>query len=215
MPLDVIPYQDESDALAAWLRARCGKLTSSRMRDAMATTKKGEPTAARTQLLKDLCAERVTQMNVRHYVNPAMQHGIDQQKFALAAYEAETGYVANADRYRFTDHPAIDMLGASDDGFVGHDGIVEIKCPTTPTFMDWRMSGVVPEEHKAQMIVELDCTGRRWCDFVAFDPRIKDPALQLFIRRYEPTPEERAPVLAAAEQFLRELDELFYRFTHG
>lgn len=200
----------EGDQLANWLRARAGKLTASRMRDAMDFLKNGSPSAKRSQLMRELLAERLTGDSVRHYVTDAMTWGIEREAEAKAAYEAETGIiVAEAGFY---DHPRIDNLGATPDGLLP-GGLIETKCPTTATFVEWRMAGVVPEEHKPQMIVQCVCTGRAWCDFVAFDPRIKNPAHRLFIRRYEPTAEEIAKVEAAAEQFLSELDAMFEAFV--
>lgn len=204
--------QLEGDALAAWLRARAGKLTASRMRDAMDFLKNGQPSAKRSQLMRELLAERLTGDSVRHFVSDAMQWGIEKEAEAKAAYEAETGVlIAEAGFY---DHPRIENLGATPDGLLP-GGLIETKCPTTSTFVEWFMAGGIPDEHKPQMCIQLACTGRKWCDFVAHDPRIRDAKRNLIIRRYEPTAEEIAKVEAAAEQFLAELDQLFEAFTES
>lgn len=201
----------EGDSLANWLRARAGKLTASRMRDAMDFLKNGQPSAKRSQLMRELLAERLTGDSVRHFVTDAMQWGLEKEAEAKAAYEAETGIlVAEAGFY---DHPRIDNLGATPDGLLPDRGLIECKCPTTSTFVDWVMAGVVPEEHKPQMCVQVACTGRPWVEFVAFDPRIRDARKRLFIRRYEPKAEELAKVEKAAEQFLSELDAMFDAFV--
>lgn len=203
----------EGDALAAWLSARAGKLTASRMADALAFLKNGKPAEARNKLMRELLAERVTGDSVRHFVTDAMQWGLEREAEAKAAYEAETGIIiAEAGFY---DHPRIDNLGATPDGLVGADGLIETKCPTTATMIEWVLAGVVPEQHKPQMVVQIACTGRAWCDFVAFDPRIRDERRRLFIRRYTPTAEEVATVEAGAEQFLRELDAMFDAFAEA
>ena len=202
----------QGDELAQWLNSRCGKLTASRMRDAMDFTQKGIPTAKRTQLMRDLLAERLTGDSVRHYVNDAMQWGVEKECDAIAAYEAETGSLVTP--AGFFDHPRIDNLGATPDGLLD-DGLIEVKCPQTATFATWRMAGEVPDEHKPQMAVQCSCTGRKWCEFVAFDPRIRNPRHRLFIRRYEPTAEEIAKVEGAAQMFLAELDEMFRVFTEA
>lgn len=201
----------EGDELANWLRARAGKLTASRMRDAMDFLKNGQPSAKRSQLMRELLAERLTGDSVRHFVTDAMQWGLEKEAEAKEAYEAETGIlIAEAGFY---DHPRIDNLGATPDGLLPGGGLIETKAPTTPVFVEWVMAGVVPEEHKPQMVVQCACTGRAWCDFVAYDPRIRDIRKRLFIRRFEPTAEEVAKVEAAAEQFLSELDAMFDAFT--
>lgn len=203
----------EGDELAAWLAARAGKLTASRMRDAMSFRKDGKPSAERSQLMRELLAERITGHSVRHYVTDAMQHGLDTEADALAAYEAATGELVTPAGYY--DHPRIDNVGATPDGLLSIDGLIETKCPTTATFIDWTMVGEVPAMHKPQMIIQLACAGRAWCEFVAYDPRIKDAKRRLFIRRFEPTADEIAAVEAAAETFLAELDAMFAAFTEA
>jgi hypothetical protein len=202
----------EGDQLSAWLKARAGKLTASRMRDAMDVTKAARPSAKWTTLMRELLAERVTGESTRHFVTDAMQWGLDREVEARCAYEAETGrLVADAGFY---DHPRIDHFGATPDGLVGSDGLIETKCPTPATFVGWVLAGVVPEEHNAQLIVQLACTGRAWCDFVAYDPRVRDPRRRLFVRRFTPTREEIDAVECAAIKFLAELaamEELFRR----
>ena len=203
----------EGEALANWLRARAGKLTASRMRDAMDYLKNGQPSAKRTQLMRELLAERMTGDSVQHFVTDAMRWGLEREAEAKAAYEAETGILVG--EAGFFDHPRIDGLGATPDGMLPSRGLIETKCPTTPTFVEWVMAGKVPAEHKPQMCVQLACTGRQWCEFVAFDPRIRDPKRRLFIRRYEPTAEEIAKIEAAAETFLGELDAYWEAFHAG
>ena len=130
----------EGDALANWLRARAGKLTASRMRDAMDFLKNGQPSAKRSQLMRELLAERLTGDSVRHFVTDAMAWGLEREAEAKAAYEAETGVIVG--EAGFYDHPRIDNLGATPDGLVP-SGLIETKCPTTPTFVEWRMAGGV------------------------------------------------------------------------
>lgn len=206
----------EGDELAAWLRRRAGRLTASRMRDAMDFKKGGAPTEKRSKLMRELLAERLTQDSIRHFTTDAMLWGLEKEAEAKAAYEAHTGVFIDSpmlyDPDGFFDHQRIDALGASPDGFIGRDGLIETKCPTTPTFTDWVLAGVVPDEHKPQMIIQLACTGRKWCEFVAYDPRIRVGS-KLFVRRFVPTDDEIKTVEAAAEQFLSELDDLFDAFV--
>lgn len=202
----------DGDELAAWLSHRAGKLTASRMRDAMDFLKSGAPSAKRTQLMRELLAERLTGESVRHFVTDAMQWGLEREADAIAAYEAETGeFVTPAGFY---DHPRIEYCGATPDGLLP-GGLIETKAPTTPTFVEWTMAGVVPEEHKPQMTLQIACTGRAWCEFVAYDPRIRDASRRLFIRRFEPTADEIAVVEEAAVQFLNELENMFRIFVEA
>lgn len=193
------------------LVARMGKLTASRMADAMDYTKKGEPGAKRKQYMMEIVCERLTNIMVPHVVTDAMQWGVDNEEIAKIAYMAETG--VDLQDGHFVDHPAIEFFGATPDALVA-DGLVEVKCPTTAKFITWLVAGVVPEEHKPQMVAQLLCTGRQWCDFVAFDPRMPE-GKRLFVRRYEPTPDERVNVEGHAIQFLAETDALFHNVVEA
>ena len=195
---------------AEFFRARVGKLTASRMADAMAFKKDGKPSAERTRYLHEVVAERLTGEAVSHFVTPAMAWGLANEDGAKAEYEAATGRKVKP--CGTIDHFDIEYLAATPDGYIGHDGLIETKCPTTSTHIAWAMAGVVPEIHKPQMTVQIMCTGRDWCDFVSFDPRIKG-SKRLFIVRYVPTEEYLSEVREAAIQFLHEADSMFQFMT--
>lgn len=198
------------DELASFLAARAGKLTASRMGVAMSFKKDGTPTKERSDLQRALLAERLTGSTVRNFVTDAMQFGLDFEDEAKAAYEAETGVLLLPSGV--IDHPRIDNFAATPDAYLPDGGLAEFKVPTSPTFVDWVLAGVVPEMHKPQLLAQLACTGRAFVEFVAFDPRVKDRRRRLFIRRFVPTPEEIEKVEAAAKQFLDEIDLLWERF---
>ncbi len=193
---------------AKWLADRCGYLTASRFADALAISKRdGKPLKARLDLVDTLIAERVTGDTIGIGQTPAMAWGAENEEFARDAYEAETGHMVTLSG--FVPHPEIAWLGASPDGLVGTDGLIEIKCPNTTTHLRRVRAGVVPEEYKPQMLLQLLCTGRAWCDFVDYDPRLDDrfEHLRLFVVRYKPTQAERDEALEAAKAFLDEVEK--------
>lgn len=202
--------QLEGEALAAWLRQRAGKLTASRMAVAMDFLKNGNPSKARSDYMRELIAERLTGDSVRHFVNDAMQWGLEKEAEAKDAWQALTGDFIREST--FYDHPRIDNFGGTPDGELDGGGLIEVKCPTTTTYVSWVMGGCVPPEHEPQMLAQLAVTGRKWVEFVAFDPRLKDSTRQLFVRRFEPTAERIAEIEAAAEKFLAEVDQLWELF---
>ena len=164
-----------------WFAARCGKVTASRVADIIAKTKTGYSTS-RENYLAQLVCERMTGKPAESYSNSAMQWGTDQEPFARAAYEAAKNVLV--DELGFATHPTISMAGASPDGLVGEFGLVEIKCPNTATHIQTLLDQKVPEKYNVQMQWQMACTGRQWCDFASFDPRMEE-GLQLFIKRVE------------------------------
>lgn len=164
-----------------WFQARAGKVTASRVADVVARTKSG-PAASRGNYLAQLVCERLTGMVAEGYSSPEMRHGVEQEPFAREAYEFLTGVFV--DQIGMVDHPTIPMTGASPDGLVGSDGLVEIKCPNTATHIETLLSGKVPAKYVTQMAWQMACAGRAWCDFVSFDPRMPEH-MRLFVQRVE------------------------------
>lgn len=195
---------------AQWFADRTGALTASRMGAAMKRLKNGSDSAERAALKIEVLAERLTGDVVPHFVTSAMQHGIDTEPAAKATYAAREGVLL--EECGFYRHPSIEYFGASPDGRIGERLGLEVKCPTTAKFLTWRLAGVVPDEHKPQMIAQCVCAGFDAVEFVAFDPRVPKH-LQLFVVRFTPTQEERDAVEQAAREFLAEVDAMFDQLT--
>lgn len=196
----------------AWLNQRCGCLTASRMADAMAMLKSGKPSESRNKLMIELLAERMTGDAVPHFVNDAMRWGVEQEPYAKAAYEAASGNLLDA--CGFILHPSIEYFGASPDSLLDDDAVVEFKCPTSTTHVEWLLAGVMPDQHKPQVLAQLACTQRTRAVFVSFDPRMPIKR-QLFIKEWTPDPAEIAAVEGAAREFLRELDAMFQQLAEA
>jgi putative phage-type endonuclease len=162
-----------------WRAARLGKATSSRIADIIARTKSGYSTS-RANYAAQLVCERLTGAPTETYQSSAMVWGIEKEPDARRLYEFEQDVAVS--RAGFLDHPTVKMSGASPDGLVGEDGLVEIKCPITATHIDTVLGRAIPGKYLTQMQWQLAVTGRRWCDFVSYDPRL--PAdLRLFTQR--------------------------------
>ena len=187
----------------AWFQSRIGKVTASRVADVIAKTKTGYSTS-RENYMAQLVCERMTGTVAESYTNAAMQHGTDNEPLARAAYEALKDVLV--DEVAMITHPTISMAGASPDGLVGDDGLIEIKCPNTATHIDTLLSDKVPSKYVTQMMWQMACTGRQWCDFVSFDPRMPKE-LQLFVKRVMRDDEQIAMLEKEVLSFLEELDE--------
>lgn len=192
-----------------WLALRCGKATASRIADLMARTKSGWG-AGRANYLAQLVAERLTNTVADGFTNAAMQWGTTMEPDARAAYEFYSGVtVALAD---FVPHSEIVMSGASPDGYVGADGLVEIKCPNTATHIETLRGRDIPGKYQLQIQWQLACTGRQWCDFVSFDPRMPEE-MRLFVRRAVRDDAKIAEIRAAVTDFLAEVDAAVAELT--
>lgn len=185
-----------------WLLARCGRVTASRMADLMARTKSGYG-AGRANYMAELVAERLTGQPAARFTNDAMRWGTEQEPNARAAYAF--AYDMEVEEVGLVLHPRIDGLGASPDGLVGDCGLVEIKCPNTATHIDTLLSKAAPSKYVLQMQTQMACTGRDWCDFVSFDPRM--PAeMQMFVCRVQRDDKLIAEIETEVTAFLAELD---------
>jgi putative phage-type endonuclease len=168
-----------------WFAQRLGKVTASRVGDVIAKTKTG-PSASRDNYATQLVLERLTNAKGEFFTNAAMQWGTETEPMARQAYELKRGVFV--DEVGFIDHPTIDMSGASPDGLVDKTGLVEIKCPESKTHMEYLMSGKPPAKYIPQMMWQMACTGREWCDFVSFDPRFPTNLQILVVKvEYDPT----------------------------
>ncbi len=164
-----------------WFDARAGKVTASRVKDVIAKTKSGY-SASRDNYMTDLVLERFGVFQEQLDTAP-IRWGHEQEPLARAVYEMAESLIV--EEVGFIDHPTISMAGASPDGLVGDDGLLEIKCPNTKTHFEYLLAGVAPAQYIPQMSWQLACTGRKWCDFVSYDSRAPE-GLQYFKVRYMP-----------------------------
>jgi putative phage-type endonuclease len=163
-----------------WFAARLGRVTASRVADVVAKTKTGWG-ASRANYMAQLIAERLTGTVAESFTNAAMQWGTQTEPDARAAYEFRTD--RDVTEVGFVNHPTIEMAGASPDGLIEDDGQLEIKCPNTSTHIDSLLnSGIVPGKYVSQMQWQMACTGRKWCDFVSYDPRMPENMKMLIVR---------------------------------
>jgi putative phage-type endonuclease len=206
--LDKAPFQPGyEDAIVqrtdAWHSLRLGKVTASRVADVLSKGKTGE-SASRRNYRIELVAQRLTNQPSEPFTNAAMEWGTATEPLARVAYELKN----NRDvlDVAFVEHPTIEWFGCSPDGLVGENGLIEIKCPNTTTHLDWMEDGKAPSKHIPQMMAQMACTGRQWCDFVSYDPRLPED-LQLFIVRVNRDQEYIDNMEVEVKKFLKEVEE--------
>jgi putative phage-type endonuclease len=185
-----------------WKLARCGSLGASRLADAVARTKTGYG-ASRANLMAELLVERLTGIPTEGFVSSAMQWGTEKEPDARAAYEFRSD--VEVAQVGIVPHPTIVGTHASPDGLVGDDGLIEIKCPGTATHVETLLGDEIPGKYVTQMQWQMACTGRAWCDFVSFDPRMPE-SMSLFVKRVQRDDVRIAELELEARKFLAELD---------
>lgn len=188
-----------------WHMQRLGKVTASRIADVLSKGKSGE-SASRKNYRTELLVQRLTGLPGESFTSAAMEWGTQTEPMARIAYEAEMGIFVN--QVAFLDHPTIANYGCSPDGLVDKDGLIEIKCPNSSTHIDYLLDDKPPAKYVPQMQCQMAVTGRQWCDFVSFDPRLPDD-LRLFVVRLERDQEYIEAMEAEVQKFLSEVDEMF------
>jgi len=187
-----------------WFAARLGKVTASKVSDVVARTKSGYG-ASRATYMSQLLVERLTNTPTEFYSNAAMQWGTDTEPQARAAYEFKTGNAVIEEGFIL--HPNIEMSGASPDGMVCDEGMLEIKCPNTATHIATLLAEKAPSKYMNQMQWQMACAGRQWCDFVSFDPRLPENN-DFFCVRVDRDDERIEELESEVVKFLGELDEM-------
>ena len=194
-----------------WFELHIGRVTASYMSDVMdfRTTGDKGPGSMRNAYMGKKIAETLTnQLSMLGYVNAAMQWGNDNEDGARRAYVLASGNFV--DCIGFGIHPEIERFGASPDGLIGDDGMVELKCPETSTHIKWMDAGDVPVEHRPQMYAQMAVFGRQWCDFQSYDPRL-GKRYERFSKRLVRDEAMIKVVEDAARKFLSDMDAMIER----
>lgn len=196
-----------------WMLTKHGKVTGSRIAEALAVlTRKSGEAACRFNYKIELVSEILTGRSTDKYVSKEMDWGIENEPFARALYEIR--HDVTVEQVGFYVHPTIERSGASPDGLVGDDGMAQIKCPNTTTHLVYMLANEVPEEYQPQMLWEMACAERQWSDFVSYDPRLPEH-LQLFVKRFPRDNERIAEMESGVLRFLAEVDEMLAKLPQA
>lgn len=184
-----------------WQSLRAGRITASCFDKVLSSG-----TTRNTYMLQIL-AERLTGLPEDSYSNSYMEWGIENEPFAREYYELlndvqvqEVGFVE-----------LDEWVGVSPDGLIVEDGTLEIKCPKTTTHLDYILKNKLPSKYKPQVQGQLWVTDRKWCDFISFDPRVKDRPY--FCIRVERDQKYISELEQACNKFVEELKEKLQTIT--
>ena len=202
------PYINLEQGSDEWKKARLGHVTASNMAEVMSKAKGIGEAIGRYKYKVKLVAERLTGTSGDSYSNAAMEWGIEQEQFACIEYEAAQNVFV--EKTGFWLHPTIAWLGVSPDRLVGDEGLIEVKCPNTTTHLGYLFENKIPADYYKQIQCQLWVTGRKWCDFVSYDPRLPKRNRLLVVRteRDESLIQEME---AQTIQFLGEINQLIIK----
>lgn len=195
--IDCIQGSDE------WFAARLGKATASCFSEVL-----NKKTGRGTYMIK-LAAERLTGLPQDSYSNAVMERGKEVEPEARECYEVI--YHEKVVQVGFVE--LNEWIGASPDGLIGDEGLAELKCPNTTTHISYILKDKMPAKYIPQVQGQLWVTGRKWCDFISYDPRLSSrPLWSVRIQRDE---EYIRNLEAATNVFVKELKELIAKVEKG
>lgn len=163
-----------------WHQIRLGKVTGIGMKSVLSNGRGSAPSKMSETYMMELIAEKLTGQAKPFFENDAMKWGTETEPQARAMYELNSGNdvveVAFIERNEF--------IGVSPDGLIGDDGMIEIKCPETTTQLKRALTDSYSKDYTTQIQMQLWVSGRAWCDFLSFDPRLDIDASYLLQRVY-------------------------------
>jgi putative phage-type endonuclease len=204
--MQIINYEQGSPE---WIAARIGKISGTRLADAIGTSAKQE------SLINELIAEKLTGERKENYVNLSMAKGSEAEEFAIQEYELKTGEITEQVGICVSDE--FEWLVNSPDRLIKKDGkypkAVEVKCPNTDTLIGYIRKGEIPKDYLPQiMSYFLVNDDLEELDFVGYDPRIQTDQYRLWIvnvkREDLPLKETKESLLKFYEKYQKELKEL-------
>ena len=195
--------RDIAQGSEEWHKMRLFKITASRVSDVLSKGRGSAPSKTAESYMIELIAEKLTGQPKPFFENDAMRHGTATEPQARAMYEINNDFVS-VEEVAFIE--LNEFVGVSPDGLIGEDGMLEIKCPNTTTQLKRALSDDYSADYKAQIQMQLWVSGRKWCDFVSFDPRI-DCAAGYLQQRVERDEDYIAEMKIKVELFIETMKE--------
>jgi putative phage-type endonuclease len=186
-----------------WFEIRLGCVTASELHRVL--NKK----TGRNLYMRKLAAERLTGLLESSYKNRIMQKGKDMEQSAREYYQLINDCQVNEIGFVKRD----DWTGCSPDGFVGDEGSIEIKCPLSSTHIGYILRDEIPTKYIPQVQGMLWVTGRQWCDFISYDPKVI--AKPLHSIRVERDSEYITDLAAKVAVFVKELKAMINKIDEG
>lgn len=203
-----IATEDKSEQRTpGWHAIRAGRATASNFATIIVDGKGSETYALQVAL--EGTSGRVKET----FQSFAMKEGTELEMIAKLEYELQTGAVVTD--CGFFAHNEI-RAGASPDGLLEDDGLIETKCPLEATHLATLKTGKIPNQYYWQMMGQMWMTERKWCDYVSYNPYFPVNS-QLYIKRVERDEEAIERLEKAVRKFLVDVarEEQFIKQYQG
>lgn len=164
-------FYDIEQGSIEWLALRLGKFTSSNFGKLFM----GKSTDGYKKNIYKAVFERLTNERPESFRNEWMDRGNELEPEALKSYEMLTfNKVRNGGFFEFDE-----WTGASPDGLIGKDGLVQVKCLKYNTMIEYLQGKNLPKDYHYQCHGEMMATGRKWNDFYAYHPKLKPVIIRI------------------------------------
>ena len=188
-------YHNIAQNSEEWFALRTGKFTASTFKDLFMK----ETTQGYQDAIYKVAFERMTNESPESFTSNWMERGTELEPEAREWYELETyNKVHNGGFFILND-----WVGASPDGLIGDNGLVEIKCPKYSTIIKYLLDKELPKNYYYQVHGQLLVTDRKWCDFVAYHPKFQN-----LIIRVERDKKADEQILLQLQKAIKEVEQI-------
>jgi len=158
---DVVQGTDE------WKLLKAGMFSSSKFSELMGDKKK----SGRKTYLHKILSERTTGIPCEdRYYGQSMKRGNELESRGRALHGLKIGEKIKEVGFITAGGKWDGWVCCSTDGLIGEDGIYEGKAVNNPVQIWTILEGRVPTHHRFQIQGGLLVTGRKFCDFVSYNP---------------------------------------------
>lgn len=192
-----------------WFALRCGIITASEVKKVVSkkTDRKTKEVSwvnnndekSRAHV-SELASQRMTNYVEPSYLGHDMIRGMEDELEARILYDQ---YYAEVSDVGFVTNDKWDLkLGFSPDGFIGDDGLIEIKSRKQKLQFDTIISNEVPDEFMLQIQTGLLVSERKWLDFISYCG-----GMPMFVKRVYPDKEIQEAIIESAKSFEKRIKE--------
>lgn len=193
---------DDKDA---WLAARRGKITGTRLKDIL--VKRG---TGRKIGFYELIAER---LGVPADDESPMDRGLRLEAEAMERFIAETGKKVDTSLVIWT-RDDNESIAISPDGFIGKTEAVEIKCLSSARHIEALLTQKVPDEYECQALQYFIVNDKlKVLHFCFYDPRILAKSFFIIDVQRKAIAEQVAQYLEYEQQVINEVNEIVNQLT--